>query len=709
MPEKDENEEIGDRVKIHVETKESEKSHIPVDEEEHEINKRQTGRYDSRRYEPYQPYAPQYGANSDNDYLRAEPDDKPHVHVTIETEKREGIPIPRARRDLATEYTKNIIVPERAENNMGVIHEQRVNEDIENTEKRNKILKIDKRALYGPMWQLESPLSPRATIRGNKADKNPILQLLRAAAGQKTQKILGLNSKAFDIFPGPLPDETNAALNNNLGKVSNEAPSSHMPASVDQQIMQKFKHPAARQQNFMARPAEMTRPQFIEPGPEPAIFQQEQNQQMIPSRGMIAPQRDEFDVPQQQQQEFNTPQPQDFAPQPQEYAPQPQEYSPQQQEFVSRQLQRNSEFLRQQPQFPTFPRFENEPHRFIHSPQFMPLTQELEQAAERKQIMQEAPPSIGGETMPMFPSQQQMFMQQEPISPMPRQMRGFYQRQHTREIGGQTRGIPQPYRNQAQTMYTPREESSFPNKNFVSQRGQNEMMQRIMERESNRGAEVAAIEELEKNRQHEEMQRLNEANQLLQQQQMQQGEQRQQQQETAQDIPIGPVGENQNVLRTQNAQSRHQLPFVSMLSNRLFSLPGENREAIASNEPTATPEVSEVPVMPSFIGTAARRRHAFPRFYQPIPHFDSGVYTHPVFALQQPVSYYRPLPLNRPMHVTPHIPKAVHDDDDDEFDEKPEVHVHIQTEKSNISKPSESMIKSVSTVVKDAKHETKKT
>ncbi|XP_065670825.1 signal transducer and activator of transcription C-like [Hydra vulgaris] len=139
-----------------------------------------------------------YHDNNDDDH----DDYKPRIHVAIETEKREKIPDKfvlvnsTQKRSMIDE---EILVPARAENNPGIRHE--IN-SVERSQKRDKILKLNKRSI----WDTENPVA-RTTVLGKKAEMNPILQMLRAAAGQKTQKILGLNSKAFDIFPGPMPEE----------------------------------------------------------------------------------------------------------------------------------------------------------------------------------------------------------------------------------------------------------------------------------------------------------------------------------------------------------------------------------------------------------------------------------------------------------------------------------------------------------------------
>lgn len=83
-------------------------------------------------------------------------------------------------------------VPFFAESNIGIVHSRDAGETFESFEKKHNILKIRKRTV--------------SQVPG----KNPILQLLRSSAGKnkQTQKILGLNSNSFDIFPGPMPSES---------------------------------------------------------------------------------------------------------------------------------------------------------------------------------------------------------------------------------------------------------------------------------------------------------------------------------------------------------------------------------------------------------------------------------------------------------------------------------------------------------------------
>jgi len=123
-------------------------------------------------------------------------------------------------------------VPFFAESNLGIVHNRHKEESFETFEKKHNILKIQKRAISG--WGTYGNVA-RGTVHGQVAEKNPILQLLRSAAGKKTQKILGLNSKSFDIFPGPLPEESA-----NLAKAQSQASLTRMHyPSNDQMITRR--------------------------------------------------------------------------------------------------------------------------------------------------------------------------------------------------------------------------------------------------------------------------------------------------------------------------------------------------------------------------------------------------------------------------------------------------------------------------------------
>ena len=644
--------EIGNSVRVHIETKE--KSTIPSQYhqenlEHQKVDKRQVvddQRDDLPMLQPSSRYYPAYQDGAP----REEPDTyKPRVHVSIETEKR-GV-VTRARRDLAAEYTRNIVVPDRAENNMGVIHDMRVNEDIEDSGKRSKILKIDKRDLYGPIFRLPG-LSTRATIRGTKVMSNPIVKLLRAAAGQKTQKILGLNSKAFDIFPGPLPEETSAALNNNLGKVSNEAPNEgQMPVSVDQQIIQNFKPVQARdRQQFISR-QESILPHFA----ERQMYQStrafsQPNPMMIPARNSVElPAAYEAQQQQQQQQQQMEPQ----------------------QEIVQ-----NADFIREKPQFSSFTPFE---HNAMNSPYDVRNIQES--SMEREQIMRnEAQPAVQQESI-FAPSQRRQSLQIPQRFPMfTRHRPVMYERQRFREMGGETREIRQPFLSDNSPSII--EQHTADDAAMMNSNNNNNMLpmpQEVMSAaagEMNRNAELGAFEELRENRGVEDVQpivspqaltRTQEPNQII--------------------AGYSPTTETTEA-DSANLQSRNELPLSPLLSNRLFNVP----QQLASTE-----VVPEVPVNygnSHFTQVHQRRYHHFggQEFYHHVPHFDPGYLTHPVYST--PRQYYHrdhPLPFSYRSPVSSHIPRAdandATDEDDDDFDEKPEVHVHVQTEKSHISKP----------------------
>lgn len=661
----EENGEIRDHVKIHIETKE--RSTIPRPTTR-VLQKRQTDSpvpYFSNREPdtayPQPVYEPIYAYPS-----RIRPDSyKPRVHVSIEAEKRNAVPHleRRTKRDLSMEYTKNIVVPDRAENNMGVFHVNRVNEDIENTEKRNKILKVDKRALYGPLFRIGTGLAQRrATIKGSRAMKNPIVQLLRAAAGQKTQKILGLNSKAFDIFPGPLPDETNAALTNNLGKVSSEAPPSQMPVSVDQQIIKTFKPaqrveelPEQQQQELLSVPDQ----RFIQPQMAQVI--QQPNPELLPQRNAISGFSSLQQMSPVQEQQMVIPQQQAFAEQPM-LAPPPQAFSEQPQEEgeeLSQQIEQsgqeviqNADFLREKPQFPSFPQFERE----------MPSNIVQETANSRQQIMPQSTPQMQAPLVLQQP-QQQSFLR-ESFPPVYQQSQPEqYQRQPVREMGGETRAIRTPNLSpRMPPMY------EYPAEVIPHQlSAQNFIAPQETPALSGKPSDLLRFGELRNV--GPAMQPFSASSQ------------------TAQSEVLPRVEKNRNEMR----RTRQQLPFP-MLSNTLFQVPGEISEDLssASGNPTQ--------VFPSYVGrypNAHRRYHPYGPsnvYHNSLP-FDPSINTHPVFSTHRPAYYNHPGWMFSPHRFVSHIPRAPPPlDDDDDFDEKPEVHVHITTEKSKISKPDSSPI-----------------
>ena len=268
-------------VKIHIETP-YKKSNTPISRHKRqEYVQEEEEPMLTSRYMPVplgmnneQPMNDQYALRNEiNPYTY-----KPHIHVNIETDKRNYIPsvvnnktkrqlfelmpfvstgkflkqntmgIKRneqsklkegsiQKRDQLQQF-QGVRVPFFAESNFGIVHNRHKEESFESFEKKDVILKIKKRA--ASEWG-EYNHVVRDTVHGKIAEKNPILQLLRSAAGKKSQKILGLNSKSFDIFPGPLPEE-NGALSN-LAKASTEAPLAYPPASENDHLFTRQKRP----------------------------------------------------------------------------------------------------------------------------------------------------------------------------------------------------------------------------------------------------------------------------------------------------------------------------------------------------------------------------------------------------------------------------------------------------------------------------------
>jgi len=209
---------------------------------------------------------------------------KPRIHVSVVTDKRGSIPsaadkinkrqlfelVPFITAGKSIKQTMNgekrtkqgksrnkklqkreditdiqvIKVPFFAESNLGIIQNKNKEELFESSEKKDKILRMQKRAAKN--WNMFGGHTLRDSVHGKIGEKNSILQLLRSAAGKKSQNILGLNSKSFDIFPGPLPEDSGGSF----GKASTEVPQQfqqpkHMlrqPALVNDRLYATPKH-----------------------------------------------------------------------------------------------------------------------------------------------------------------------------------------------------------------------------------------------------------------------------------------------------------------------------------------------------------------------------------------------------------------------------------------------------------------------------------
>lgn len=537
---------------------------------------------------------------------------------------------------------------------------------------------------------------PRATIRGTKANKNPILQLLRAAAGQKTQRILGLNSKAFDIFPGPLPDEQNAAVNNNLGKVSNEAPTNQMQTSVDQQIMQKFRRPFQRR-NPLSVSRQMSAERMMSMYRQ-ASPQQQQQQQPVQELSPAVLQQREYAEPQaqqfalsQQQREYALQQQREYAPlQQTEYSPyQQREYAPlQQREYAPLQQQRRYALQQEQPMIPQqemlmqgqedqtfmpqqFSSFSSFPSVRRHSFATPPSAFGQFREQQQQQEMFQSPHQMQGEeVLPQQQEKQQMFMRPSLGYPMEQQMQEMYKPQEMQEMPAQTRGIRQQF-------------TTMPSESNFYQHQQERFVQPS---QRSFGAGDSSLRELQKAVSLPEM-KYNEQSGILADPTLERSNAAEMIAQKA--VSMNPLEESQNIAGGSiSSLSQEEMPTASMLSNKVFQLPGESSVPVFEGERRYLPE------MPWLSNEGSNRRmfaSGFPSFARSpsFPMVNSRFFSRPTmssFGSQRNL-------------VAPHIPRrpARIGEDNDDFDEKPEVHVHIQTEKSHISKPSETMNSSLAT------------
>lgn len=543
----------------------------------------------------------------------SERDNKPRVHINIQTEKRDRVS-ERNRRDLATEFTKTITVPNQAEDNLGVVHQKRVEEDYENAGKRDKILKLDKRDLFEPMfWE------PRATIRGNKVVKNPILQLLRAAAGQKTQRILGLNSKAFDIFPGPLPEEQNMALNNNLGKVTNgDEPVGQYQGSVDQQIMRSFRRQPYRRNRYAST----------------AQYQQTQSMTAMYPQENMQPEQPQY-VP-----EYQTPV--------RSYTPQRVRYPVfQQRRYVPAPLQQTEampiqqEVIPQQEMAPT----KYEPQEILQSlPRFSSFSPFV---TRRQDVLQQQP--------------QQSFIQQPDEQnrfTIPQASEMFERPQFAMPLEGM-----------------PMQEQALPVRTSAYQMDPG---QRFLKPEAMQDVPAQTRDRM----------------------QYPQYSSQEAASSTSRSLPIfGGPGGAQSLPEMKYSEPEAMLTEAPEVRSKTIDKfvqksismnPLEESQNIMSGH---VPEVSSVPLAKAYRLSPENMAHSERRYLSETSWLN-GLQGGNLGAMLP--TFSRPRPMYMPIqrhaivsnlfpHRPAHIPHPVNDDDD--FDEKPEVHVHIQTEKSHISKP----------------------
>ena len=140
-----------------------------------------------------------------------------------EENTKSEVPKHRNIRDTITE------VPIRAEQHHGVVKTSiSLMNEAEDT-KKSTIQRLQKRhAKYDENEYQHTPIRKRqfvlnseppvvrATVKGEKqsgaAAHSPIGNLIKMIAGHTAKNILGLNSKSFDVFPGPLPDAKDSSV-----------------------------------------------------------------------------------------------------------------------------------------------------------------------------------------------------------------------------------------------------------------------------------------------------------------------------------------------------------------------------------------------------------------------------------------------------------------------------------------------------------------
>eukprot|EP00794_Sanderia_malayensis_P012844 gene12844-14164_t len=121
-----------------------------------------------------------------------------------------------------TRQEPEIEVPIRAEEHHGVVTSK---SEVTGENKKSKIQqRIEKRESDDTnheqkpvkrqfVFNSEPPVV-RATVKGEHSSQhNPIGNLLKLIAGHNAKNMLGLNSKSFDVFPGPMPGGSENAMN----------------------------------------------------------------------------------------------------------------------------------------------------------------------------------------------------------------------------------------------------------------------------------------------------------------------------------------------------------------------------------------------------------------------------------------------------------------------------------------------------------------
>ena len=153
-----------------------------------------------------------------------QPIKSPLRQSTVKTENAKSeVPKQRSSRDVPIE------VPARAEEHHGVF-QTKTTIMTEGETKKSTIQKIQKRETnsqddeeeHAPIRKRQfvfnsEPPVVRATVKGENQNReeghSPIGKLIKMIAGRNAKNILGLNSKGFDVFPGPLPDAKESAWN----------------------------------------------------------------------------------------------------------------------------------------------------------------------------------------------------------------------------------------------------------------------------------------------------------------------------------------------------------------------------------------------------------------------------------------------------------------------------------------------------------------
>ena len=130
----------------------------------------------------------------------------------------------------------------------------------------------------------------RATVKGEQSntEHSPIGNLIKMIAGHNAKNILGLNSKSFDVFPGPLPDtkensvwNIKSAEEGNTDQTGNSFGSQVAQALPQQESQEEYRQTGLESVEDSQRRADATKNAQEQAEAEKETFVKEQNDAVV--------------------------------------------------------------------------------------------------------------------------------------------------------------------------------------------------------------------------------------------------------------------------------------------------------------------------------------------------------------------------------------------------------------------------------------------